>query len=48
MAGVLASISARAPEPSRTTWWQSLCSVRVCSKNRRSDGADVRVVVEVR
>lgn len=48
MAGVLANISARAPEPSRMTWWQSLRSARVRSRNRRNGPADVRVVVEVR
>jgi hypothetical protein len=46
MAGVLANISARLPEPSRMTLWQSLRTVRSRSKNRRT-GADVRVVVEV-
>jgi hypothetical protein len=48
MAGVLANISARAPEPSRMTLWQSLRTVRSRSKNRRTGAADVRVVVEVR
>jgi cell division protein FtsW len=48
MAGVLANISARMPEPSRMTLWQSLRTVRSRSKNRRSGAADVRVVVEVR
>ena len=48
MAGVLVNISARAPEPSRMTLWQSLRTVRRKSKNRRNDAADVRVVVEVR
>jgi cell division protein FtsW len=48
MAGVLVNISARAPEPSRMTLWQSLRTVRRRSKNRRNDAADVRVVVEVR
>ncbi len=48
MAGVLVNISARAPEPSRMTLWQSLRAVRSKSKNRRNDAADVRVVVEVR
>jgi cell division protein FtsW len=48
MAGVLANISARAPEPSRMTLWQSLRTVRARSKNRRNDAVDVRVVVEVR
>jgi cell division protein FtsW len=48
MAGVLVNISARAPEPSRMTLWQSLRTVRSKSKNRRNDAADVRVVVEVR
>jgi cell division protein FtsW len=48
MAGVLANISARAPEPSRQTLWQSLRTVRSRSKNRRTGAADVRVVVEVR
>lgn len=47
MAGVLSNISARAPEPSRMTLWQSLRTVRVRSKNRRNGPADVRVVVEV-
>lgn len=48
MAGVLANISARAPEPSRMTVWQSLRAARGRSKNRRNGGADVQVVVEVR
>jgi len=48
MAGVLVNISARAPEPSRMTLWQSLRTVRNRSKNRRNGDADVRVVVEVR
>jgi cell division protein FtsW len=48
MAGVLANISARAPEPSRMTLWQSLRNVPRRSKNRRNEAADVRVVVEVR
>jgi cell division protein FtsW len=48
MAGVLVNISARAPEPSRMTLWQSLRTVRSKSKNRRNGAADVRVVVEVR
>jgi len=48
MAGVLANISARAPEPSRMTLWQSLRTVRGRSKNRRNGAADVQVVVEVR
>jgi cell division protein FtsW len=48
MAGVLANISARAPEPSRMTLWQSLRTVRSRSKNRRNGTADVQVVVEVR
>jgi len=48
MAGVLANISARAPEPSRMTVWQSLRAVRSRSKNRRNGGAEVQVVVEVR
>jgi cell division protein FtsW len=47
MAGVLANISARMPEPSRMTLWQSLRTVRSRSKNRRTGAADVRVVVEV-
>jgi len=47
MAGVLSNISARAPEPSRMTLWQTLRTVRVRSKNRRNGPADVRVVVEV-
>ena len=47
MAGVLANISARVPEPSRMTLWQSLRTVRSRSKNRRG-APDVRVVVEVR
>jgi cell division protein FtsW len=48
MAGVLANISARAPEPSRMTFWQSLRTVRARSKNRRHGASDVEVVVEVR
>jgi cell division protein FtsW len=48
MAGVLANISARAPEPSRMTLWQSLRTVRGRSKNRRNGSADVQVVVEVK
>jgi cell division protein FtsW len=48
MAGVLANISARAPEPSRMTLWQSLRTVRARSKNRRNGASDVRVVVEVK
>jgi cell division protein FtsW len=48
MAGVLANISARAPEPSRMTLWQTLRTVRGRSKNRRNGSADVQVVVEVR
>jgi cell division protein FtsW len=48
MAGVLVNISARAPEPSRMTLWQSLRTVRSRSKNRRNAAADVRIVVEVR
>jgi cell division protein FtsW len=48
MAGVLANISARAPEPSRMTLWQSLRTVRARSKNRRNGEADVQVVVEVK
>jgi cell division protein FtsW len=48
MAGVLANISARAPEPSRMTLWQSLRTVRGRSKNRRNGAANVQVVVEVR
>lgn len=47
MAGVLANISARLPEPSRMTLWQSLRTVRSRSKNRRTGTPDVRVVVEV-
>jgi cell division protein FtsW len=48
MAGVLANVSARAPEPSRMTLWQSLRTVRARSKNRRNGAGDVCVVVEVR
>jgi cell division protein FtsW (lipid II flippase) len=48
MAPVLANISARAPEPSRMTLWQSLRTVRGRSKNRRNGAANVQVVVEVR
>jgi cell division protein FtsW len=48
MAGVLANISARAPEPSRMTLWQSLRTVRARSKNRRNAASDVQVVVEVK
>ena len=48
MAGVLANISARAPEPARMSLWQSLRTVRARSKNRRHGAADVEVVVEVR
>jgi cell division protein FtsW len=48
MAGVLANISTRAPEPSRMTLWQTLRTVRGRSKNRRNGTADVQVVVEVK
>jgi cell division protein FtsW len=48
MAGVLANISARAPEPSRMNVWQSLRAARGRSKNRRNGGPDVQVMVEVR
>jgi cell division protein FtsW len=48
MAGVLANISACAPEPSRMNLWQSLRTVRARSKNRRNGEGDVQVVVEVR
>jgi cell division protein FtsW len=48
MAGVLVNVSARAPEPSRTSVWQSLRTVRARSKNRRNGGSRVEVVVEVR
>lgn len=49
MAGVLANISARAPEPSvRMSLWQSLRGMRARSKNRRHGSPDVQVVVEVR
>ena len=48
LAGVLANISARAPEPSRRTLWQTLRTVRARSKNRRNGIDDVEVVVEVR
>jgi hypothetical protein len=48
MASVLVKISARAPEPSRMTLWQSLRTVRARFKNRRNATADVQVVVEVR
>ena len=49
MAGVLANISARNPEPVPMSFWQSLrwSRGRVC-KNRRSDGANVQVVVEAK
>jgi hypothetical protein len=48
MASVLVNISARAPEPSRSTLWQSLRTVRARSKNRRNATTDVEVMVEVR
>jgi cell division protein FtsW len=48
LAGVLVNISARAPEPSRMTLWQSLRTVRARSKNRRSGVGEVEVVVEVK
>jgi len=48
MASVLVNISARAPEPSRMTLWQSLRTVRARSKNRRNTTPDVQVVVEVK
>ena len=49
MAGVLANISARNPEPVSLSLWQSLHSGRGrVSKNRRSDGANVAVVVEAK
>jgi len=47
MAGVLANISARAPEPARMSLWQSL-RTRTRSKNRRNAAAEVQVVVEVK
>jgi hypothetical protein len=49
MAGVLANISARNPEPAALSFWQSLrwSRGRVC-KNRRSDGSNVQVVVEAK
>jgi cell division protein FtsW len=49
MAGVLANISARNPEPVPGSFWQSLrwSRGRVC-KNRRSDGSNVQVVVEAK
>ena len=47
MAGVLANISARNPEPAPVSVWQSLRWNRGrTSKNRRSDASDVAVVVE--
>ena len=49
MAGVLANISARNPEPVPMSFWQSLRSSRGrVSKNRRSDASDVQVVVEAK
>jgi len=49
MAGVLANISARNPEPVPLSLWQSLRSSRGrVSKNRRSDASDVQVVVEAK
>jgi cell division protein FtsW len=48
MAGVLANISARAPEPSRKSLWQTLRTVRARSKNRRNGGNDVEILVEVK
>jgi cell division protein FtsW len=49
MAGVLANISARNPEPSPMSLWQSLRWTRGrVSKNRRTDGANVQVVVEAK
>jgi cell division protein FtsW len=49
MAGVLANISARNPEPAPLSLWQSLHATRGrVSKNRRSDAADVAVVVEAK
>ena len=47
MAGVLANISARAPEPARMSLWQSL-RTRTRSKNRRNAATEVQVVVEVK
>jgi cell division protein FtsW len=49
MAGVLANISARNPEPVSLSFWQFLrrSRGRTC-KNRRSDGANVAVVVEAK
>jgi cell division protein FtsW len=49
MAGVLANISARNPEPVPVSLWQSLHLHRGrVSKNRRTEGADVQVVVEAK
>jgi cell division protein FtsW len=49
MAGVLANISAHNPEPAPLSLWQSLHATRGrVSKNRRSDAADVAVVVEAK
>jgi len=49
MAGVLANISARNPEPAPLSLWQSLRPNRGrVSKNRRSEGANVAVVVEAK
>ena len=49
MAGVLTNISARNPEPAPQSAWKflRLSRARVC-KNRRSDGANVQVVVEAK
>jgi cell division protein FtsW len=49
MAGVLTNISARNPEPAPMSIWQSLRLGRGrVWKNRRTDGADVQVVVEAK
>jgi hypothetical protein len=49
MAGVLANISARNPEPVPLSFWQSLRASRGrVGKNRRTDAANVQVVVEAK
>jgi cell division protein FtsW len=49
MAGVLANISARNPEPVPMSLWQSLRTARGrASKNRRTDASDAQVVVEAK
>jgi hypothetical protein len=49
MAGVLTNISACNPEPAPKSLWDSLRARRGRAwKNRRSDGANVQVVVEAK